>query len=87
MWKALPYTTTIIYIYIVYTYLVPKVKYAYFSRSNVPICPRSRRLRGHITTFLRGKYAYLPEEQDMYSIHMIFNGFIYPVGMYLPSRK
>ena len=55
VWKAWPY--------IVYTYLIPKVKYAYFPRRNEVICPRSR------------KYAYLPDEQDMYSIDMIFKGF------------
>ena len=59
----------------IYTYLVPKGKYIYFPRRNVVIFPRSRRLRGNITTFLREKYIYLPEEQDMYSIHTIFKGF------------
>ena len=59
----------------VYTYLVPKGKYIYFPRRNVVIFPQSQRLRGNITTFLREKYIYSPEEQDMYSIHIFFKGF------------
>ena len=50
----------------IYTYLVLKVKYIYFPRRNVVIFPQSQRLRGNITTFLREKYMYLHEEQDMY---------------------
>ena len=64
-----------LYIYMVYTYLVPKGKYIYFPRRNVVIFPQSQRLRGNITTFLREKYIYSPEEQDMYSIHIFFKGF------------
>ena len=64
-----------LYIYMVYTYLVPKGKYIYFPRRNVVIFPQSQRLRGNITTFLREKYIYSSEEQDMYSIHIFFKGF------------
>ena len=86
-----------LYIYMLYTYLVPKGKYIYFPRKNVVIFSQSQRLRGNIITFLREKYIYSPEEQDIYSIHIFFKRVLFipwvhichtgnPI-IYIPAKK